>query len=343
MHSPLNSACGTGLALFTAGIFVEQMSKDPKREPEVSVVIPTYNRSALLRKTVDSVLNQHTRVTFEIVVIDNNSSDDTHDVVASIINDHPGKVRYVVERKQGNAHARNRGIEEANADIIAFVDDDVTVDENWLTSLKTILDSRTDLSFVGGKVLPAWVEPPPSWLTPDHWAPLALLDYGPDELPLGGQNPSGLLTANIAFRRNVFKDTGMFLPDLQRVKNMIGSMEDHEFLLRVCRSGKRGIYTPQMVATTYIDNERVTKTYHRRWHTGHGHFYAVLADPDWERSKFRVAGVPSHLIKQTASNALTWVLNLLRGKSDAAFVNECRLRFFSGFVRQRTRRSRNSK
>jgi glycosyltransferase involved in cell wall biosynthesis len=318
------------------------MTKEPEVQPEVSVVIPTYNRSALLRSTVDSVLNQDTQVTFEIVVIDNNSTDDTHDVVESIIEDHPGKVRYVVERKQGNAHARNRGIEEAVADIVAFVDDDVTVATDWLTSLKTVLDSRDDLSFVGGKVLPAWIEPPPSWLTPDHWAPLALLDYGPEELAISGKNPPGLLTANVAFRRSVFKEAGTFLPDLQRVKNMIGSMEDHEFLLRVCRSGKQGIYTPQMIATTHIDNERVTKTYHRRWHTGHGHFYAVLADPDWERSKFRVAGVPAHLIKETAANALTWVSKMIGGKSDAAFVNECRLRFFSGFFRQRRRQTTGS-
>jgi len=306
-------------------------------EPEVSVVIPTYNRSALLRSTVDSVLNQDTQTTFEVVVIDNNSSDDTKDVVASLIETYPGKVRYVVERKQGNAHARNRGIEEARGAIVAFVDDDVTVDKNWLTSLKTILDARSDLSFVGGKVLPQWNGPPPSWLTPDHWAPLALLDYGNDEFAISGNSPRGLLTANIAFRRNVFEETGMFLPDLQRVKNMIGSMEDHEFLLRVCRSGKQGIYTPRMIATTHIDTERLTKAYHRRWHTGHGHFYAVLADPDWERSKFRLAGVPAHLFKETATNALLWCGRVLSGKTDAAFVNECRLRFFSGFFRQRRR------
>ena len=306
-------------------------------EPEVSVVIPTYNRSALLRSTVDSVLNQDTQTTFEVILIDNNSSDDTKDVVASLIETYPGKVRYVVERKQGNAHARNRGIEEARGAIVAFVDDDVTVDKNWLTSLKTILDARSDLSFVGGKVLPQWNGPPPSWLTPDHWAPLALLDYGNDEFAISGNSPRGLLTANIAFRRNVFEETGMFLPDLQRVKDMIGSMEDHEFLLRVCRSGKQGIYTPRMIATTHIDTERLTKAYHRRWHTGHGHFYAVLADPDWERSKFRLAGVPAHLFKETATNALLWCGRVLSGKTDAAFVNECRLRFFSGFFRQRRR------
>lgn len=311
-------------------------------EPEVSVVVPTYNRSALLRSTVNSVLNQDTQVPFDVVVIDNNSSDDTRDVVQSLMESHPGRVHYVFERKQGNAHARNRGVEEARGSIIAFVDDDVTVDTNWVTSLKTILDSRRDLSFVGGKVLPQWNGPPPSWLTPDHWAPLALLDYGPDELPISGKNPRGLLTANIAFRRGVFEDTGMFLPDLQRVKNMIGSMEDHEFLLRVCRSGKQGIYTPHMIATTHIDTERLTKSYHRRWHTGHGHFYAILGDRDWERSKFRLAGVPAHLLKETATNALIWFSKMIRGNADAAFVNECRLRFFSGFFRQRRRQTSSS-
>ena len=69
--------------------------------------------------------------------------------------------------------------------------------------------------------------------------PLALLDYGPDELIIGGNSPRGLLTANIAFRRSVFDEVGTFSPHLQRVKNMIGSMEDTEFLLRVCRSGRR--------------------------------------------------------------------------------------------------------
>jgi glycosyltransferase involved in cell wall biosynthesis len=306
-------------------------------EPEVSVVIPTYNRSALLRRTVNSVLGQDTQATFEVIVIDNNSRDDTKDVVQSLMESHPGKIRYVLETQQGNAHARNRGIKESRGAIIAFVDDDVTVESNWLTSLKQVLDSRADLSFAGGKVLPAWNGAPPSWLTPDHWAPLALLDYGPDELPISGNNPRGLLTANIALRRNVFEEVGMFLPDLQRVKNMIGSMEDHEFLMRVCRSGKQGIYTPQMVATTHIEVERLTKAYHRRWHTGHGHFYAILADPNWERSKFRVAGVPSHLFKESVTNALAWFLKMLTGKTEAAFVNECRLRFFRGFFRQRRR------
>ncbi|HZN07387.1 MAG TPA: glycosyltransferase family A protein, partial [Pyrinomonadaceae bacterium] len=236
--------------------------------PEVSVVIPTYNRSALLRNAVDSVLAQDTQVPFEIVIVDNNSQDDTAAVVRSLLDAHRGRLRYVVEREQGNAHARNCGVETATAGIIAFIDDDVTVASNWLTSLKQALDARQDLSFVGGKVLPQWNGAPPSWVTPEHWAPLALLDYGPDEFVIAGKSPRGLLTANIAFRRSVFEEVGRFSPHLQRVKDFIGSMEDTEFLMRVCRSGKQGMYLPQMIASAPVDLERLNKSYHRRWHTG---------------------------------------------------------------------------
>ena len=303
--------------------------------PEVSVVIPTYNRSHSLSDTLNSVLLQHGDTEFEIVVVDNNSIDDTFDVVHSFMAEHPGKIRYVVETHQGNAYARNSGIENALGKIIAFVDDDITVQNNWMEVLIRVLRSRPDLAFVGGSVLPQWSEVPPSWLTPDHWAPLALLDYGPSELPISRDSPRGLLTANIAFRRNVFDEVGMFSPDLQRVNDGIGSMEDHEFLLRVCRSGRKGVYLPDMVAESPVSVDRLTKEYHRRWHTGHGHFYAVMCDPEWERSKFHLIGVPSHLFRQAATEAVTWVTRTLTGNTHDAFVNECRLRFFHGFLRQR--------
>lgn len=306
-------------------------------DPEISIIIPTYNRSSLLRDAVTSVLVQNTGAVFEIIIVDNNSKDDTPAVVRELMDQHPGRMRYIVETQQGNAYARNRGVQEARAPIVAFIDDDVTVESNWLASLKNALDSRPELSFVGGKVLPQWTTPPPSWLTREHWSPLAVLDYGPDELIIGGNSPRGLLTANIAIRRSVFDEVGTFSPHLQRVKNAIGSMEDTEFLLRVCRSGRQGMYLPGMVAHAPVENERLTKEYHRRWHTGHGHFYAILSDPEWERSSFHLAGVPGHLYKQTTAHALNWLVQVVTANADAAFTHECRLRFFNGFFRQRRR------
>src|SRR5687767_770717 len=266
-------------------------------QPEVSVVIPTYNRCELLRGAVLSLLQQdEERSSFEIIVVDNNSSDDTRAVVESLMRSASVNIRYVHEQQQGNAYARNTGIQHAQGSIIAFIDDDVVVESNWIRTLKTAFD-EDDLSFVGGRILPRWSELPPTWLTCEHWSPLALLDYGPHELTISSANPLGLLTANIALRRKVFQEVGPFSPRLQRVKDGIGSLEDHEFLMRVCRKGKKGKYLPQLITTAVVDRERLSKRYHRRWHTGHGHFYAILRDPEWERSRLHFLGVPSHLYR----------------------------------------------
>jgi len=306
-------------------------------QPEVSIVIPTYNRSELLRDALLSVLRQEDDgSTFEVVVVDNNSRDDTEAVVRSLMDEYPARLHYVLEPKQGNAHARNAGIKHAKGAIIAFIDDDVIVESNWLTTLKQAFTEREDLAFVGGRVLPQWNGSPPSWLTPDHWSPLALLDYGQSELIIAGTNPPGLLTANVAFRRRVFDEVGKFSPNVQRVKDRIGSLEDHEFILRVCRKGKTGMYMPTLIARAPVESERLTKGYHRRWHTGHGYFYAVLHDPEWERSRFRLLGVPSHLYRETVAHAVGWFSGIMRD-ADKAFIHECHLRFFRGFFLARLR------
>ena len=309
------------------------------KPPDFSIVVCTYNRAALLPQALRSVFAQRgENLSYEIIVVDNNSSDDTPATVESLKAESPVPLRYVRESRQGNAYARNAGVEQAAASIVAFMDDDCTADENWLAGIKSAFERDPELAFVGGRVLPVWEREPPGWLNTAHWAPLALLDYGTDELKIDGEAPRGLLTANIAIRKEVFAELGGFLPSLQRVKGSIGSMEDHEFLLRVCRSGKRGVYLPELITWAPVDPERMTKAYHRRWHTGHGHFYAVLNDRVWERSKFQLAGVPSHLYNQTARHAVRWCSSLLRGNSVAAFESECQLRFFYGFFRQATKR-----
>jgi GT2 family glycosyltransferase len=221
---------------------------------------------------------------------------------------------------------------------VAFLDDDCSVQEDWLANIKAAFEREPEVAFVGGRVLPTWEREPPSWLNDAHWAPLALLDYGTEERRISGRDPIGLLSANLAVRRAVFQELGGFSPAVQRVKGGIGSMEDHELVVRMCRSGRWGLYLPGLIAWASVGSERMTKAYHRRWHTGHGHFYGLLNDPEWERARFRLAGVPSHVYRETAKQAVAWCSRVLRGDIDAAFESECRLRFFYGFVRQRHRR-----
>ena len=310
------------------------------KPPDISVVVCTYNRAALLPQALRSLFAQKIEnLDYEIVVVDNNSSDDTPATVESLKSESPVPLHYVREPRQGNAYARNAGVEHASAPIVAYLDDDCIADENWVARIKSAFDRDPELDFVGGRVLPVWESEPPEWLNTSHWAPLALLDYGTEALNIDGSRPRGLLTANLAVRKEVFDQLGGFLPSLQRVKGSIGSMEDHEFLQRICRGGKRGLYLPDLITWGPVDPERMTKAYHRRWHTGHGHFYAVLNDPEWERSSYRLFGVPGHLYKETARQALLWFSHMLTARTEAAFVNECRLRFFSGFFLQRRRGS----
>jgi glucosyl-dolichyl phosphate glucuronosyltransferase len=301
---------------------------------DLSIVICTYNRHELLRTALNSLLQQDPAgLSCEVIVIDNNSTPETRAVVDEFAQ-RDGRLRYIKETRQGNAYARNTGVEHSRAPIIAFLDDDVTVRDNWLAVIKRTFE-ETKAEFIGGKVLPRWEAPPPSWLSVTNWAPIAAVDYGDASFLLTSDNPLCLLTANIAFRKEVFERFGGFSANVQRAGDSIGSLEDHEFLTRLFRAGVVGLYVPEMTVDAYVGNNRMTKAYHRRWHTGHGHFYAVMNDPEWERSNFRVLGVPGHLYRETARNALVWLSRILRGNADAAFANECRLRFFRGFFRQR--------
>jgi hypothetical protein len=202
--------------------------------------------------------------------------------------------------------------------------------------MKRAFDEHPEVDCVGGKVLPQWRVEPPRWLTCDHWSALALVDYGDEPFYVNVDNRIGLIGANLAFRANVFKEIGLFLPELQRVRNSIGSMEDHQYLDRFWRTGKQGLYLPDLIVTGEVAFERMTKDYHRRWHAGHGKFYAIMRAEEVERSLTgRIYDVPAHLYRQAIRDATAWLKHLLRGDRDHAFKHELRLRFFCGYFHRR--------
>lgn len=311
------------------------------RTPGVSVVIATYNRASHLRETLRSVLDQLPEtVPFEVIVVDNNCTDETASVVSAIQVTAGPRLRYIKEPQQGNAYARNTGIRQAKAPIVAFTDDDVLVASDWVQRIVESFRNSPTSTFVGGPVLPLWDGSPPAWLTVESWAPVAAVDYGAAPFEISGNDPRCLLTANLAIRRDVIERVGMFLPSLQRVKDGIGSLEDHELITRLCDSGESGLYVPSMTAYTSIEAERLSKRYHRRWHRGHGRFYAILRDRKWERSRATVLGVPSHVYRQVISGAGGWLGATLRRAPAKAFHHESRFWFALGFIRERLGRGR---
>lgn len=304
---------------------------------DISVIISTYNRSAMLTAALGSVLRQECcDVCYEVIVVDNNSSDNTREVVGAFIAEGNQDVRYIFERRQGSSYARNAGVAVARSEIIAFADDDVVVANDWISIIKHSFADHPEVDCIGGRVLPRWSTPPPKWLTRDHWMPLGLQDYGGRPLSIKLNNPLCLVSANLAFRREAFTDTGWFAPELQRIKNSIGSMEDAELLERYWRNGGECLYVPELIVETHVTAERLSRAYHRRWHTGHGYFYAIKRAAEMESASSRLFDVPAHLYRRAVVDAAAWLYFLIRHRN-RAFLYETRLRFFVGFFRTRKR------
>ena len=303
------------------------------RQPTLSIILPTYNRVDRLRRAIAALLRQAgDPAAYEVLVVDNNCTDGTVDFIAGL--DDP-RVRLIHERRQGLSHARNAGIGEAHGSIVAFTDDDVEVAPDWVSTTLTALRHHPDVDGVGGRVLPAWDGPRPHWLTRAHWAPLALQDHGDCRRIFDRNMPIGLVGANLAFRHAVFDRVGVFSPDVQRVRDGIGSTEDHELLTRLYAAGGRMLYTPRMLVRAPVQADRYDRGYHRRWHEGHGRFHALMRSPETEAARMSPLGVPGHLLRRAASDAASWFLSAARGDWDGAFLAELRLRFFTGFVRTR--------
>jgi glycosyltransferase involved in cell wall biosynthesis len=274
-------------------------------------------------------------VRYEIILVDNNSTDQTRSFCESYAATCPVPIRYIFEPRQGVSYARNTGITVARAPILAFTDDDITVSSNWIQSIKRAFDEHPDVYGIGGKVIPEGDFALPKWLTRDQWYPLAIQDYGNSPLRMNAENPLGLVSANLALRRAAFERIGLFSIALQRIKDGIGSAEDHDLHLRLYEAGLEELYLPEIVVTTEVQPERLTRAYHRRWHRGNGHFCALMRDPQIEQSVARLFDVPAYLYKQTLIDVLGWLRYTLAGNSREAFLRETRICFFMGFFRSR--------
>ena len=304
--------------------------------PAVSVVISTYNRCASLVGALESVLAQETSgADYEVIVVDNNSTDQTHEVVESFIAHGHQRLRYIFEGRQGLSHARNAGVAHARASLIAFTDDDVRAARDWVANIKRAFDEHAEVDAVGGKVLPRWQSEPPPWLTREHWAPLALLDFGDVPFYTNLSRPLCLVGANLALRRSIFDKVGLFEPKFQLVKDGIGSTEDYELQRRMWQVGCQGLYVPNVVVSAEVQAERLTKAYHRRWHRGHGVTFATMRLSEIELSRARLFDAPAHLYNQAMRNALAWLVCTIQGRQAQAFYHETKLYFISGFLRRR--------
>jgi glycosyltransferase involved in cell wall biosynthesis len=305
---------------------------------DISVVMSTYNRANVLGMALDSLVAQDVGdLSYEVVIVDNNSTDGTRQIVESYMQ-RDSRLRYVFEKRQGLAYGRNAGIAAAQSDFIAFCDDDIVVPPDWARKLHASLAKHQEADFVGGKVLPLWKITPPAWLT-GKLPPLALQDYGDETEVVSLANQRCLIGACLAMRRRAFERAGYFDTATQRVGDSVGSTEDHEWEMKVWLNGGIGVYVPDVICYAEIPPDRMVKSYHRRWHLGHGKFTAIAPRSAYDGGAFQLLGVPAFVYRQLVETVARYLRTLAKGKPAETFHLENQLFFFIGFVCERWKRA----
>lgn len=316
---------------------MSQMRTSQSSQIDITLLVCTHNRSQDLAELLASALAQKTggQCTYEVLVVDNNSTDETRAVVEKFIARGHENLRYLFEGRQGKSHALNTGLRALRGWAYAITDDDFILPENWVSTIYEGLQQHPEAAFVSGKVLPLWQAPPPRWLTQRHWAAIAMADYGEEKFYADSDKPLCLLACS--FRLADVKAVGGYHPDLAVNVGKIGGTEDLEILQRLWKSGRKGVYLPHLSFQHKVTAARLTKDYHRRWHMGHGCSHALMREADFEQAAARLFDVPSHLYRQALENLLLWLRASLTRNEELAFWHETRWRFFQGFFRQRRR------
>lgn len=299
---------------------------------KLDVVVPTYNRSGLLRAAITSLLRAPVPADLEvrILVIDNNSKDDTVEVVQQLQKDAAPPVLYFRETKQGLSHSRNRGIAEATGDLVGFIDDDEEIEENWY---RVIAREFTDpeIQFIGGPYLGNWVSPEPDWLPPGYHAAIGVIPPKPRGY-FGKELGANLMGGNAVIRRSVFDKVGTYSPKLGRSGKGLLSEEDAEFYRRLDLAQIRGLYVPDLAIYHYIAPERLTRKYHRRWVYWRAVSQGVLSKELPEPVKY-VCGIPTYRVGRAFRALLTMPGRMLNRKSKGqSFANELAVWDLAGFV-----------
>jgi glycosyltransferase involved in cell wall biosynthesis len=251
------------------------ISQFPYLRAMISAIICTYNRERFLPKLFQSIKEQTlSKEQFEVVVINNNSTDNTKHITLKFHKENPDiKLIYAEETNQGLSYSRNRGIVESKGEYLTFLDDDAFLDKNFLKEIVAFFQTNTNVLAIGGKILLAYETFEPEWYTNYLGPLLGYFNMGDKVMPFpSGNYPRG---SNMSFRRKVFNKYGFFDVKLGRVGRILAGGEEKEFFSRMKPDYSKVWYVPRAVVFHFVPQERTTEAFIRNQALGTGRSEAI--------------------------------------------------------------------
>jgi glucosyl-dolichyl phosphate glucuronosyltransferase len=281
---------------------------------KITVAICTWNRCELLRRTLcrfaEEVYPPH--VPWELLIVNNNCSDDTEKVVHSFSDRIP--IRQILEPRQGLSIARNAAIGSAQGEYILWTDDDVIVDPEWLTAYESAFLRHPEAAFFGGPIHPLFEGSPPRWMETEAWplisTAFAALDYGTEECEIfGNELPFG---ANYAVRMD-WQRRHLYDPRLGRRADTTISGEETMVLLAILKSGGNGWWIPTARVMHWVPKSRQSIAYLRDYYAGYGR---VLNRQNPQMPCRMLFGKPRWLLGNALQSGLAYYLHRLYSSPD---------------------------
>jgi glycosyltransferase involved in cell wall biosynthesis len=290
----------------------------------VSIVIPTYNRARLLGPTLESVkkLRVPPAVAIEVLVIDNNCTDKTAQIIEEAAHDSRFPILRILETQQGLCFGRNRGLQEARYEHVVYLDDDIEVAEDWLLGYVQAIEIDADC--VVGPVYPKFECKPPNFLTQTVLDSVSsTYSRKGDRIMLLPRDVAHEVPGcNFGVRKSVAIEVGGFNNSLDRIGTALLAGGDFEFGRRLVSRGRRVVYQPRSAIRHVITTEKLSRNYLRKRWAGRGATARALENgsgclPFLRRVRYLVG-----VVKLVAKSIVHWV----RGNVGLAFERELEAR-----------------
>jgi glycosyltransferase involved in cell wall biosynthesis len=303
---------------------------------KITVILCTYNRCQSLKKALESVAASilPPSVEWDVLVVDNNSNDQTRSEIQEFCQRYPGRFCCLFEKQAGKSFALNAGIRDARGDVVAFMDDDVTVDPLWLQNLTTPLNDG-QWAGTGGRIRPEKDFSPPDWmlLEGDHSlgpALAAVFDMGDEPCELS-RAPYG---TNMAFRKSMFEKYGGFRTDLGPRPGGEIRGEDVEFGRRLLAAGEHLYYAPSAVVYHAVPEARLRKEFFLAYWFAYGR--TLVRERGSRPGKW---GIPRYYFStaKLGLHAMRWILTWHPGER---FFYKCQAWMAAGRVAENYSQSR---